>query len=80
MIIKKGRTQRIEIIKFCIAKKYSSAMTSITLIDVLKSLSLDLINKVEKSDIRDACVFQYKMPKPIQQIYALLSGTCKTVE
>ena len=49
-------------------------------IDVLKSLSLDLINNVEKSDIRDACVFQYKIPKPIQHIYSLLLGTCKTVE
>ena len=72
MIIKKGRTQRIEIIKFCIAKKYSSAMTSITLIDVLKSLSLDLINKVEKSVIRDACVFQYKMPKPNSFLNSML--------
>ena len=73
-------THNIEIIRFCNAKKYSSAITSMTLIDVLKSLSLDLINNVEKSDIRDACVFQYKIPKPIQHIYSLLLGTCKTVE
>ena len=51
---------------------------SSTFIEVLNSLSLDLVNKVEKSVIKLACVFQYKIPSPMYVIYSLLFGTFKT--
>ena len=38
----------------------------------------DKKSKVEKSVIKLACVFQYKIPRPIYAIYSLLLGTLKT--
>ena len=46
--------------------------------DVLKSLSLDLFNKVVKSDINIDKEFQNNTPKAMYAIYSLLSCILKT--
>ena len=65
----------IEINRFCIEKRYSSAIISITVMEVLNNRSLDLLKRVEKSDIICACVFQKRMPNPIYVMYSLLFST-----
>ena len=46
-----GKIVKIEIKRFCIEKRYSSEIISITVIEVLNNRSLDLLKRVEKSDI-----------------------------
>ena len=60
-----GKTIDVDMKRFCIANTYSSKITSKIFNDVLNNLSLDLFNKVVKSEMSIDNEFQNNTPKAI---------------